>query len=58
MLGRVLSFVMFVMIQVNGHYATAAKQIRILKKTLFYRDWAREAPRQKWSSMPMNSGIS
>ena len=28
---------------VNGHYATAAKQIRILKKTLFYRDWAKEA---------------
>ena len=28
---------------VNGHYATAAKQIRILKKTLFYRAWAKEA---------------
>ena len=28
---------------VNGHYLTAAKQIRILKKTLFYRSWAEEA---------------
>jgi hypothetical protein len=28
---------------VNGHYATAAKQIDLLKKTLFYRSWAKEA---------------
>lgn len=28
---------------VNGHYATATKQIRILKNTLFYRTWAKEA---------------
>ncbi|MBR4921444.1 MAG: hypothetical protein IKZ62_09035 [Prevotella sp.] len=28
---------------VNGHYQTAVKQIRILKKTLFYRSWAEEA---------------
>lgn len=28
---------------VNGHYFPAAKQIRILKKTLFYRSWAEEA---------------
>lgn len=28
---------------VNGHYTTAAKQIRILKKTLFYRAWAKDA---------------
>lgn len=28
---------------VNGHYKTAEKQIRILKKTLFYRVWAKEA---------------
>jgi len=28
---------------VNGHYATAAKQIDLLKKTLFYRRWAKEA---------------
>ena len=28
---------------VNGHYLPAAKQIRILKKTLFYREWAEEA---------------
>lgn len=28
---------------VNGHYLPAAKQIRILKKTLFYRNWAEEA---------------
>lgn len=28
---------------VNGHYATAAKQIDLLKKTLFYRSWAEEA---------------
>jgi hypothetical protein len=28
---------------VNGHYQTAAKQIALLKKSLFYRDWALEA---------------
>lgn len=28
---------------VNGHYKTAAKQIRILKKSLFYSSWAKEA---------------
>lgn len=28
---------------VNGHYQTAAKQIRILKQALFYRAWAKEA---------------
>ena len=28
---------------VNGHYQTAAKQLDLLKKSLFYRDWAEEA---------------
>jgi hypothetical protein len=28
---------------VNGHYATAAKQIDLLKRSLFYRSWAKEA---------------
>ena len=28
---------------VNGHYQTARKQIDLLKKSLFYRDWAEEA---------------
>lgn len=28
---------------VNGHQKTAAKQLALLKKTLFYRDWAKEA---------------
>ena len=28
---------------VNGHYQTAAKQIGLLKKSLFYRAWAEEA---------------
>ena len=28
---------------VNGHYRTATKQLDLLKKTLFYREWAQEA---------------
>lgn len=28
---------------VNGHYQTAAKQLGLLKKSLFYRNWAKEA---------------
>ncbi len=28
---------------VNGHYQTASKQIDLLKKSLFYSDWAKEA---------------
>lgn len=28
---------------VNGHYQTAAKQLNLLKKSLFYRNWAQEA---------------
>ena len=28
---------------VNGHYQTAAKQISLLKKSIFYRSWAEEA---------------
>jgi hypothetical protein len=28
---------------VNGHYQTAAKQIDLLKKSLFYRSWAKDA---------------
>ena len=28
---------------VNGHYQTAAKQLNLLKKSLFYRSWAQEA---------------
>ena len=28
---------------VNGHYQTAAKQLDLLKKSLFYRQWAKEA---------------
>ena len=28
---------------VNGHYQTAAKQLDLLKKSLFYRSWATEA---------------
>lgn len=28
---------------VNGHYQTAAKQLDLLKKSLFYRGWAEEA---------------
>ena len=28
---------------VNGHYQTATKQLDLLKKSLFYRDWAEEA---------------
>ena len=28
---------------VNGHYQTAAKQLDLLKKSLFYRNWAKEA---------------
>ena len=28
---------------VNGHYQTAAKQLDLLKKSLFYRSWAKEA---------------
>lgn len=28
---------------VNGHYKTASKQLGLLKKSLFYRDWAEEA---------------
>ena len=28
---------------VNGHYQTAAKQLDLLKKSLFYRSWAEEA---------------
>ena len=28
---------------VNGHYQTARKQIELLKKSLFYRSWAKEA---------------
>ena len=27
---------------VNGHYQTAAKQLGLLKKSLFYRNWAKE----------------
>lgn len=30
---------------VNGHYATARKQLALLKKTLFYRQWALDAER-------------
>ena len=28
---------------VNGHYQTAAKQLDLLKKSLFYRSWAKDA---------------
>lgn len=28
---------------VNGHYQAAAKQLNLLKKSLFYRSWAKEA---------------
>jgi hypothetical protein len=28
---------------VNGHYKPAAKQLNLLKKTLFYREWAKDA---------------
>lgn len=28
---------------VNGHYKTAARQLNLLKKTLFYNQWAKEA---------------
>lgn len=28
---------------VNGHYQTATKQLGLLKKSLFYRNWAKEA---------------
>jgi len=28
---------------VNGHYQTAAKQLNLLKKSLFYSDWAKKA---------------
>ena len=28
---------------VNGHYQTAAKQLNLLKKSLFYRSWAKDA---------------
>ena len=40
---------------VNGHYQVAAKQIRILKKTLFYRAWAEEAEKMLGNEQQINA---
>jgi hypothetical protein len=40
---------------VNGHYQTARKQTALLKKSLFYRDWANEAEALMRDEAQMNS---
>jgi len=40
---------------VNGHYQTAAKQIGLLKKSLFYRDWALEAESMMGNETKINA---
>ena len=40
---------------VNGHYQTAAKQIDLLKKSLFYRSWAEEAEAQMKDETKINT---
>ena len=40
---------------VNGHYQTAAKQIALLKKSLFYRDWASEAEQMLGDEAKINA---
>lgn len=40
---------------VNGHYQTAAKQIDLLKKSLFYRAWAEEAESMLGNEVKINS---
>lgn len=40
---------------VNGHYQTARKQTALLKKSLFYRDWANEAVGLMRDEAQMNS---
>lgn len=40
---------------VNGHYQTAAKQIGLLKKSIFYRSWAEEAEALMADETKMNA---
>lgn len=40
---------------VNGHYQTARKQTALLKKSLFYRDWANEAEALMRDEAQMNA---
>lgn len=40
---------------VNGHYQTAARQIDLLKKSLFYRSWAEEAEAQMKDETKINT---
>lgn len=40
---------------VNGHYQTAAKQLDLLKKSLFYRSWAQEAEAMMKDESKINS---
>ena len=40
---------------VNRHYQTAAKQIALLKKSLFYRDWASEAEQMLGDEAKINA---
>jgi len=40
---------------VNGHYQAAAKQLNLLKKSLFYRSWAKEAEALMADEAKMNA---
>ena len=40
---------------VNGHYQTATKQLDLLKKSLFYRSWAKEAEAMMKDEAKVNS---
>lgn len=40
---------------VNGHYQAAAKQLNLLKKSLFYRGWAKEAEALMKDESQMNA---
>lgn len=40
---------------VNGHYQAAAKQLNLLKKSLFYRSWAKEAEALMKDESQMNA---
>jgi len=39
----------------NGQYAVAAKYLRMLKKTLFYRSWAKETEKLLWNEGAINA---
>ena len=45
---------------INGQYEVAAKYLRLLRKTIFYKDWAEDAMTYLYNeekSMPTRSGV-